>query len=69
MAAVPQSVGAQGQAFGVERIGVTFGAEIHGIDLTRPLEDAAFARLEAALIEHKVIFARNQAVNAFSSFC
>ena len=60
MAAVPQSIGTQGQSFEVERIGVTIGAEIHGLDLARPLDDATFERLEAALIEHKVIYARGQ---------
>ncbi len=57
---VPQSIGSDGQAFEIERIGVSIGAELHGIDLTQPLDDATFARLEAALIEHKVIYARNQ---------
>jgi alpha-ketoglutarate-dependent taurine dioxygenase len=46
MAAVLQP---QGQAFEVEQIGVTIGARIHGIDLARPLDDATFQRLEAAL--------------------
>lgn len=46
--------------FEVEPIGPTIGAEIHGIDLTRPLEDEAFARLERALVTHKVIYARGQ---------
>jgi len=59
MAAVLQS---KGQAFEVEQIGVTIGAEIHCIDLTQPLDDATFARLEAALVEHKVIYARDQAL-------
>ncbi len=45
MAAVAQSIGTQGQAFEVEQIGVTIGAEIHGIDLTRPLDYATFQRL------------------------
>jgi len=60
MAAVPQSIAPQGQPFRVEQIGVTIGAEVHGLDLTQPLDDATFARLEATLIEHKVIYAREQ---------
>ena len=59
-ATVPQSIVTQGQPFEVEQIGVTIGAGIHGIDLTRPLDGATFARLEAALIGHKVIYARDQ---------
>jgi taurine dioxygenase len=48
------------QAFTVEPIGPTIGAEIHGIDLTRPLDDDTFRRLEEALVRHKVIYARDQ---------
>ena len=46
--------------FEIEPIGRTIGAEIHGLDLARPLDPACFAALEAALIEHKVIYARDQ---------
>ncbi len=61
MAAVPQARSRpSGQPFEVEPIGVTIGAELHGIDLRQPLDDATFERLEAALIEHKVVYARDQ---------
>jgi taurine dioxygenase len=46
--------------FEVDRLGRHLGAEIKGIDLSRPLDQATFAALEAALIEHKVIVARGQ---------
>ncbi len=46
--------------FTIEPIGPTIGAEIHGLDLRRPLDDATFAALEAALIKHKVIYLRDQ---------
>ena len=46
--------------FEVERIGRHLGAEIKGLDLTQELSPATFAALEAALIEHKVLFARGQ---------
>jgi len=46
--------------FDVEPIGPTIGAEIRGLDLKRPLDDATFAQLEAALVEHKVIYLRDQ---------
>ncbi len=36
------------------------GAEVRGIDLSRPLADSAFSRIYSALLEHKVIFFRNQ---------
>src|SRR3954453_22804618 len=46
--------------FKLERLAPKLGAEIQGLDLARPLDDATFAALEAALIEHKVIVLRNQ---------
>jgi taurine dioxygenase len=36
------------------------GAEVSGIDLRRPIDDAAFAALEAGLLEHQVLFFRDQ---------
>ncbi len=48
------------QDFQVEQLGPTIGAEIHGIDLTRPLDADSFARFEQTLIQHKVIYARDQ---------
>lgn len=60
-AVVNEAVGqGEHQAFTVEPIGPTIGAEIHGIDLTRPLDDDTFRRLEETLVRHKVIYARNQ---------
>ena len=49
-----------GQAFTVKRIGRHLGAEIHGLDLSIPPDAATFERFEAALIEHKVVYVRDQ---------
>jgi len=49
--------------FEIEPIGPTIGAEIHGLDLARPLDDATFAAFEAALIAHKVIYLRDQTLS------
>lgn len=38
----------------------TIGAEIRGIDLAGPLDDAAIDWINAALVEHKVLFFRDQ---------
>lgn len=38
----------------------TIGAEISGVDLSTTLSDATFAAIEGALIDHKVIFFRDQ---------
>jgi taurine dioxygenase len=46
----------------VVRCQPTIGAEIRGLDLSRPLDDAAFDSIREALLEHKVIFFRNQSI-------
>ncbi|WP_173401477.1 TauD/TfdA dioxygenase family protein [Ilumatobacter coccineus] len=38
----------------------TIGAELHGIDLSRPLSDAAIALVRRALLDWKVLFFRDQ---------
>ena len=52
--------GARSAPFEVEPIGPTIGGEIHGLDLTKPLDPATARALEDALIERKVIYLRNQ---------
>jgi taurine dioxygenase len=56
----PQAARANAAPFTVEPIGPTIGAEIHGLDLRQPMDDAAFAALESALVTHKVIVLRDQ---------
>jgi taurine dioxygenase len=46
--------------FQVRRLGASLGAEILGVDLKAPMDDDAFAAFEAALVEHKVLAARDQ---------
>ena len=55
-----QSTALGEQSFEIEQIGPSIGAEIRGLDFARPLGPATRARLEAALIEHKVVYARDQ---------
>ncbi|MEO8602149.1 MAG: taurine dioxygenase [bacterium] len=40
------------------------GAEVSGIDLRQPIDDAAFAALEDGLLQHQVLFFRDQAIDA-----
>ncbi len=40
----------------------TIGAELTGIDLSRPLEPDAAAEVRSALLQHQVIFFRDQAI-------
>ncbi len=44
----------------VVRCQPTIGAEIRGVDLARPLEDGEFSALYDALLEHKVVYLRDQ---------
>lgn len=44
----------------VDRIAGALGAEVRGIDLTAPLADEQVAELRAAVLEHKVVFLRDQ---------
>jgi taurine dioxygenase len=47
-------------AFEVRPVGATIGAEVGGIDLRAPLDDAVVAELERCLHEYKVLFFRDQ---------
>ena len=42
------------------RIAGSLGAEITGVDLAQPIDDAVLAEIRAALLEHLVIFFRDQ---------
>jgi taurine dioxygenase len=46
-----------------KRIAGALGAEIEGVDLSRPLSKADFAELKRLWLEHLVIFFRNQALS------
>jgi|GEM_PF-2097638 len=50
------------QHIDVRPIAGALGAEIHGVDLNT-LSDAAFAEIEAAWLEHLVIFFRDQSLD------
>jgi taurine dioxygenase len=46
--------------FSVERMGARLGAEIRGVDLTQRWDAATLKAFEAALIEHKIVYLREQ---------
>ena len=58
--AISQASGALPARFEVERIGRHLGAEVRGIDLSKPIDAPTQSALEAALVEHKVLFAKGQ---------
>ncbi len=39
----------------IEKISPVFGAKIHGVDLSKPLDDGTFERIHDAWMEHKVV--------------
>ncbi len=44
----------------VEPIAGACGAELHGVDLSRELDDDTFGEIHKALLDHQVIFFRDQ---------
>ncbi len=46
----------------VKRIGKHLGAEISGVDLSKPLSDDAFAQIASAFFDNEVAFFRNQKI-------
>jgi len=56
--------GLRWQHFDVTPVGSTLGAEISGIDLREELPGPVFAELERALVDYKVVFLRDQHVDA-----
>lgn len=47
----------------VTPVGATIGAEIAGVDLGEPLDDATFAEIERAHLAYKVVFFRDQDIS------
>ena len=54
--------GSRSRAPTIERIGRHLGAEISGVDLAQPLDDASFAAISTAFFHHQVVVFRNQAL-------
>src|SRR5262249_35785821 len=48
----------------VTRVGVHLGAEICGVDLRKPLSDAAFETIQDALVDNELIIFRNQEISS-----
>ncbi|MDF2117447.1 TauD/TfdA family dioxygenase [Roseiarcaceae bacterium H3SJ34-1] len=46
----------------VEPVSPVIGAEISGVDLTAPLDDKVIAEIRQALLDHLVVFFRDQAI-------
>src|SRR5687767_3187795 len=46
----------------LRKVGKQLGAEVTGLDLSQPLDDAAFKRIADAFFEHQVVVFRDQAL-------
>ena len=51
------------KALQVNKLTPVIGAEIHGVDLSRPLDEETFGQIHAALTENQVIFFRDQEIS------
>ncbi|MGB0572941.1 MAG: TauD/TfdA dioxygenase family protein [Alphaproteobacteria bacterium] len=47
----------------IRKVGAACGAEIEGVDLSKALDEATFAAIHDALVEHQVIIFRNQDIS------
>lgn len=52
--------GATGSNFFINRLGSACGAEVVGLDLSRPLSNVDFARVHDAFLQHQVLIFRDQ---------
>jgi len=58
-----QSLQAPAQTFEIRPFDAPVGAEIIGLDISRPINDADFARIHRAHLDHHVVVFRNQDVS------
>ncbi len=47
----------------VAPVAAALGAEIHGVDLSEPLDDATIKEIRSAWLEHKVLYFRDQDID------
>ena len=53
----------------INRIAGALGAEIGGVDLSQNLSDAIIAEIRQALLDHLVIFFRDQDITPGPAYC
>jgi len=62
MTAVPSSDTASPQDFEVRRFDAPVGAEVIGLDISKPIDEADFARIHRAHLDHHVLVFRDQQI-------
>lgn len=62
MAETMDRAGLAGRSGGIEIVPIqpTIGAEVRGVDLSRPLDETTVTAIEAAVLEHKVVYFLDQ---------
>jgi taurine dioxygenase len=56
-------VAVENRLFEIRPLTATIGAEIHGVDLREELDDATIAAIRRALLDHLVVFFRDQCID------
>jgi taurine dioxygenase len=56
-------IGKVGMAIGIRRVDGPIGAEIVGVDLSKPVDEGTFAAIDATFAERSVIVFRNQTID------
>jgi len=59
-AALQREAQPQSNELSIRRLQPTIGAEIEGVDLSRPISDETRDAIKAAILKHKVVFFRDQ---------
>jgi taurine dioxygenase len=62
MSAVFDSTETSSASFVIQLLSPALGAEVRGLDLSRPLSDEAFTRIHQAHLDHHVLVFRNQRI-------
>jgi taurine dioxygenase len=62
--AIPRRMDTRTGTIAVKRVGVFLGAEVTGIDLTRPLDESTVAAISAAHVEHGVLVFPDQKISS-----
>ena len=64
MSEAAEKIRSEASAVKVKKIGAHLGAEVEGVDLAKPLNDATFQAVHDAFVEHEVIVMHDQMITS-----